>query len=129
MPPAPKDLSRRHLTLGEKGETAALRFLKNEGYQILEQNFRTPIGEIDIVAREGETLVFVEVKTRSGIAFGFPQDAVGKQKQFKITQVALLYLSSINVAPCHCRFDVVAVQKAFKGYHVELIRNAFEMAV
>ncbi len=129
MPSAPKNISRRHLAIGQKGEAAAARFLKKEGYEILAQNYRTTLGEIDIVARDGETLVFIEVKTRSGNSYGLPQDAVDLKKQVKITQVALLYLSKENLRPCSCRFDVVAVRKELASYHVELIRNAFEMAI
>ena len=125
----PKNISRRHLITGKKGEALAARFLKNEGYEIVSQNYRTPLGEIDIIALEGETLVFVEVKTRTGSDFGTPQAAVDFKKQSKITRVALSYLGNLKSDPGLCRFDVVAVQKNFKGYHVELIRNAFEMAI
>ncbi len=126
---APKNVSRRHLITGEKGEAIAARFLKKEGYKIVSQNYRTSLGEIDLIALEGEALVFIEVKTRTGYDFGLPQEAVDFKKQSKITRVALSYLSDLKSAPALCRFDVVAVKKNLKGYHVELIRNAFEMAI
>lgn len=126
---APENVSRRHLITGKKGEAFATRFLKKEGYKIVVQNYRNPLGEIDIIALEGETLVFVEVKTRTGKGFGLPQAAVDLKKQSKITRVALSYLSNLKSEPALCRFDVVAVQKNVKGYQVELIRNAFEMAI
>ena len=129
MSSAPKDISRRHLLTGAAGEAVAVRYLKKEGYQIIQRNYRTRLGEIDVIAREGETLVFVEVKTRSGQGVALPQFAVDAKKQSKITRVALMYLSQKNEMSASCRFDVVAVRKGVKGDQVELIRNAFEMAL
>ncbi len=129
MSSAPKDVSRRHLITGKKGETLALRYLKKEGFRIITQNYRNRIGEIDIIAQEGEVLVFIEVKTRSGDDFGAPQAAVDYRKQLKISQVALSYLSEKGLMSCCCRFDVVAIRTGMKAKQVELIRNAFEMTI
>ncbi len=111
---------------GAVGEKIAADYLEKQGYRIVERNYRTPMGEVDIIACDGDTLVFVEVKSRSGKAFGLPQSAVDFRKQFKITQVALSYLRNKRISNRACRFDVVAVLKEAKGYEVELIQNAFD---
>jgi putative endonuclease len=112
---------------GAEGEEIASNFLKNRGYIILTRNFRTSYGEIDIVAKEGVTLVFVEVKARSGRQFGTPELAVDLRKQEKLSRVALLYLSQKYPKGCPCRFDVVAVQQGKEGVQVALFQNAFEL--
>lgn len=96
---------------GNYGESKASEYLANKCYQILEQNFRCKIGEIDIVAKDKETLVFVEVKTRSNTNYGFPREAVDFRKQQIIGKCALLYLAikmnkNRNI---NCRFDVVEI--------------------
>lgn len=112
---------------GPEGEEIAADFLKKRGYRILERNFKTSLGEVDLIAREGKTLVFVEVKARAGETFGPPQSAVDIRKQTKISRVALSYLSNMKIEACSCRFDVVAVLKKPDGIQVELFRNAFEL--
>ena len=129
MSPAQKDISRRHLLTGAAGEDYAVRYLQTLGYRIVQRNYRTRIGEIDIIAREGDVLVFVEVKTRTGRNFGLPQSAVDARKQLKITRVAMTYLSKKRETTAFCRFDIVAVQKEGKDFKIELIRNAFEMTL
>jgi len=113
---------------GAEGEEIAANFLLKRGFRILERNYRTALGEIDIVAREGEALVFVEVKARSGLQFGPPQGAVDLRKQAKMSRVALAYLRHKKVDPCDCRFDVIAVVQNSGGVEVELFRNAFELS-
>jgi putative endonuclease len=82
-------LSRERKNKGDRGEDWAAAFLRKEGYCILERNYRCPLGEMDIIAREGKTIVFVEVKTRSSDRFGSPQSAIGPQKQRRMTAIAL----------------------------------------
>lgn len=94
-------------TLGDRGENLAARFLRDLGYKILERNFRTTVGEIDIVARDGQTLVFVEVKSRA-YDDPAPEDQVNAAKQHQVTKAAKSYLSRFGVEP-PARFDVVAV--------------------
>ncbi len=113
---------------GKEGEDIAEQYLLKQGYRILVRNYRTKVGEIDIVAREGNALVFVEVKARSGVRFGLPQDAVDLRKQAKLSRLAMAYLRHKNVLPCICRFDVVAVMGAKGKHKVELIRNAFDLS-
>ena len=96
-------------TLGKLGEDAACRELRRRGYVILARGYRTRHGELDIVAREGDVLVFVEVKTRSREAFGGPLDAVTARKRMKLGRMALEYLSRSRLSKIACRFDVVGV--------------------
>jgi putative endonuclease len=103
-------------------------YLKRQGYHILEQNYRTRMGEIDIIARDNETLAFVEVKSRSSAAFGNPKYAVTLQKQRKISQVALYYLKSTHQSYTRARFDVVAIFSESGRNTIELIKNAFEFS-
>lgn len=100
---APREL------LGARGERAAAEFLGNAGYQILHRNYRFRRGEIDIIARDGQTVVFVEVKTRSGRSHGEPEEAVTQEKVRRIRRIASAYLARRRLAECDCRFDVVAV--------------------
>lgn len=113
---------------GKMGEEIAVSFLKEAGYKIVERNYRCPLGEIDIVARDGETTVLVEVKSRRSERFGLPQAAVGPQKQRKLSMVALHYLSQRKLTNCNARFDVVAVKLLPQGHRVELIANAFDLS-
>jgi putative endonuclease len=112
---------------GKKGEELAAVYLAEAGYRIVERNYRCVFGEIDIVAWEGETLVFAEVKSRRSEAYGPPQLAVGREKQKKISKIALHYLSEKHLRHCPARFDVVAVMLLPRGPAIELIRNAFEL--
>lgn len=112
--------------LGTEGENAAVRFLKKRGYAILERGFRMIRGEIDIIARDGRTLVFVEVKTRHGRGFGEGEDAVTVAKQEQIRRIAQGYLSRKRCWNVPCRFDVIAVSaEADGGWAVRHIKDAF----
>jgi putative endonuclease len=115
-----------NMKLGERGEGLAVQFLKKKGYKIITQNYKTRIGEIDIIAREGDTLVFVEVKTRESIAYGKPFEAVNYFKKRKISNAALLYLKKLKEIP-PCRFDVVSIYFEQGKPDCELIRDAFEV--
>jgi len=113
---------------GKKGESIAVMHLKQNGYKIVEQNYRTKFGEIDIIAKERDTLVFIEVKARKTSAFGRAKYAVSAAKQKKICTVALVYLKEKNLSGSSARFDVVAVDGSGGTLQVEIIRNAFEPA-
>ncbi|HET7874308.1 MAG TPA: YraN family protein [Methylomirabilota bacterium] len=119
-------------TLGQKGEEEAARFLARSGYAILDRNVRTRAGEIDLVAKEGKTLVFVEVKTRKDVAEAAepPQAAVRTRKQNRLGKLALVYLRAKRLRQVPCRFDVVSVIVNDEG-GVKAIRhipNAFSVA-
>jgi len=111
--------------LGDQGEDLAAAALKQQGYKILERNYVTPLGEIDLVARQGKTVVFVEVKTRRGSRFGAPQEAVTPGKQGRLRRLADYYLKAKRLTETPVRFDVVAVTLADAGPQVEIIQNAF----
>ena len=107
-PDAPAHRSPIANTLGDRGENAAARYLRNQGYRIIVRNFRCELGEIDIVARDGNTLVFVEVKTRA-YDEPTPEDQVNDFKQHQITTAGRFYLSRYGTPQPPARFDVVAV--------------------
>lgn len=109
--------------LGGEKELVAAEYLAERGYQILEHNFFCRSGEIDLIAKEGGYLVFIEVKYRKDGAFGSPEEAVTKRKQRVITKVARYYLLKNGYSQnTLCRFDVVAIA----GQNIDLITNAFE---
>lgn len=114
--------------LGCKGEDLAISFLKGLRYRILERNYRCKGGEIDIVAQDGATLVFVEVKSRRTVVYGPPQLAVTHFKQRQISKAALTWLASRRKLDSDARFDVVAITFKPSGTpQVEHFVNAFEL--
>ena len=119
----PKD----NLRFGREGESRAADLLAARGYQILEKNYKARIGEIDIIARDGKTVCFVEVKSRSGNRFGLPQEAVSKSKQRQIARTALMFLKENGLLDSFVRFDVVAVMRCEDKWKLELIKNAFDL--
>jgi len=114
------------LALGRLGEDLACDHLRRKGYEIVRRGFRLFRGEIDIVARDAGTLVFVEVKTRADEEFGRPEEAVTPSKQRQIRRVARGYLAAHPGAEAGCRFDVVAVLYRGPGdYRLEHFVDAF----
>lgn len=111
--------------LGSKGEDIAAKFLKDKGCRIISRNFKTPIGEIDIIAEDKGTLVFVEVKTRSDASFGYPFEAVTRRKREKIKKVALCYLKNCK-NPMPARFDILSIEMDGDNAKIEHIIDAFE---
>lgn len=103
---------------GDSGEEVAYKYLKKKRYKILERNYRNPVGEIDIVAKFRDTIVFVEVKTRTSDYFGLPREAVDDYKQEKIRRVALGYLKHHRLMDSLIRFDVVEILDG-KVTHIE----------
>jgi putative endonuclease len=117
----------RRQQVGEAGEALAARMLRKRGYRIVATNYRTALGEIDIVARDGDTIVFVEVKARQSTRFGAPKWAVTPRKQRKISMVALSYLKATGQSAAKARFDVVSIRSGPLRPEVEIIRNAFDL--
>lgn len=116
------------LRLGENGEELARIFLENSGYSIVARNWRCRLGEIDIIAKDGETLVFIEVKTRTDSAFGSPAAAVTLKKQRQIGKAAQCYLAEHDLFGSSARFDVIAIVSGRGGRNqVEHIPAAFEL--
>ncbi|HUJ09930.1 MAG TPA: YraN family protein [Verrucomicrobiae bacterium] len=120
-----------HLDLGARGEQIAAKYLRRHGYKILVRNFRSRKAEVDIVARHKDWLVFVEVKTRESEQFGFPSEAVDREKQRNLTKAALDYLRLLGNPQIHFRFDIVEVvmpEGARQPDDVRLIPNAFDLS-
>jgi putative endonuclease len=112
--------------LGKSGENAALRFLEEKKYKIVTKNFRLFRGEIDIVAYDKRTLVFIEVKTRRSTDFGLPEESVTLSKQKQIKKIAQGFLTKNNLHEIECRFDVVSLTlDEGIGYSIRHIKNAF----
>ena len=114
-------------TLGESGEEYACRELRRRGYVILARRYRSRHGEIDIIARDGEVLVFVEVKTRSTESFGSPLEAVTPAKQRKVIRMAADYLGRSRLFTVACRFDVVGVLLSAGEARIEVVVDAFSV--
>ncbi len=114
------------LTLGREGEDIACRFLEGKKYEIVARGFRMFHGEIDVIARDGETLVFVEVKARADESYGRPEEAVTPAKQRQVRRIARGFLMAHPHPGVDCRFDVIAI--LFRGpgdYRLEHFVDAF----
>ena len=112
---------------GIDSEKDAAVLLKHAGYRIVSRNYRNAIGEIDIIARDGGTLVFVEVKARRSPRFGSAKTAVTLQKRTKLIRTALLYLKETGQSGASARFDVVTVDGTGPNRKMDIIRNAFDI--
>ncbi len=124
-PSSGRHAARQHL--GARSEQLAQRLLISEGYQIERTNVRFPVGEIDIIAREGETLCFVEVRSASSDEWGGPLASVGWRKQRRLIRAAQWYLQRLPTLPRYTRFDVIAITwDDSTGPSVELVRGAFD---
>jgi putative endonuclease len=114
-------VTRKRLARGAAGEDLAAAWYEANGYELLARNWRCPDGELDLVAAQGETLVFCEVKARSSDAFGVPAEAVTATKQARLRRLATRWLDASDRRPRELRFDVAAVL----GDDLEVIENAF----
>lgn len=115
--------------LGQEGESAAEQYLRHKGYRIVARNLRSSVGELDLVAEDGQVLVFVEVKARRTDAFGGAIHAVHRRKQETLIRLAAQYLARRHIKDRLCRFDVVLLQGTdTAGSQIEHIQNAFEVS-
>jgi len=114
----------QHNELGKKGEQLAVDFLLQEGYAIVERNYRFQKAEVDIIAKKEDTLAIIEVKTRSTIDFGNPQDFV-KPKQIQRLVKAVDEYVTVNNLDVEVRFDIIAITKQGNGFNIEHLENAF----
>ena len=115
------------IVLGKTGEDLACRELERRGYEIIARRYRRRGGELDIIARDGATLVFVEVKAREGHAFGEAAEAVTMIKRRRIVQLALDYVTRHRLTASPCRFDVVSIHLEAGEPVVEVYENAFDV--
>jgi putative endonuclease len=112
---------------GKAGESLAVKKLASSGYAILEKNFRAKSGEVDIIAKDKETIVFVEVKSRKTNRYGNAKYSITPQKQRKISMAALTYLKQKKLTKHKARFDVVIIHTDNNNHRIELIKNAFDL--
>ncbi|MDD5167375.1 MAG: YraN family protein [Syntrophales bacterium] len=120
-------MTRERLKTGQLGEDAAVSYLEARGYKILERNFRCPLGEMDIIARQANVLVFIEVRSRRSEGFGDPLESVTVVKQRKLSRIALFYIQKHNLQNREARFDVLGITMRPGGQEIDLIQNAFEV--
>lgn len=122
---------KQNIIKGRFGEEASVEYLKRKRYKILDINFRCKIGEVDIVARDKSTIVFIEVKSRQSNQYGYPSEAVNYHKQRKISKVALYYLQSKKLFDYdyNIRFDVIEILDYLENVKINHIVNAFELAL
>lgn len=112
--------------LGEEGELLAIELLKNKGFEIVKKNYRFGKGEIDIIAKEKDFIVFIEVKTRENLNYGEPEEAITKSKQKQLRKIAQCYLAEKKIVDYNCRFDVIGILlEKGKMPRINHIENAF----
>ena len=116
---------RARVPLGRRGERAAEKYLRRNGYRIVKRNFRAAGAEIDLVAMDGDVLVFVEVKTRRSRDAGAPEEAVDERKQKQIRRAAEMFAMRYREDEIEMRFDIVAIDASGERLEIELLRNAF----
>jgi putative endonuclease len=121
-------VTKERLELGKEGEDLALREVESLGYQCIERNYRCSLGELDLVARDGDSLVFIEIKTRKGKSLGYAKEAVHARKQRQMSKVALAYMKKNRCEDTKARFDVVVIHQKGLDREIEVIRNAFDLA-
>ena len=121
-------MTKERITLGKYGEDLAGKRLKDLGYKIVTTNYTCKLGEIDLIAKDRDVLVFVEVKTRRNSPLDQVKDAVNIRKQRQISKAALYYMQSNNITGIKARFDVAAVSLIDGKKEIEIIKNAFELA-
>ena len=113
---------------GKKGEDLAFSYLKKERYKIIERNYRTKCGEIDIIAKDKDVTVFIEVRSGNTEKFGLPEETINKRKQQQIAKSALFYIKRYGLEKENSRFDVVCVKDVDSEFpKIRLIKNAFEL--
>jgi len=120
-------MTHKRLQLGAWGEEQAALYLLKNGYRILERNLRTPVGEIDLICQKRKLLVFVEVKTRRSHDFGWPQEAVGRNKKRHLIRTAQWYLAQHNCRGMDMQFDVISIITIGGQIEIEHLRNVLEV--
>ena len=113
-----------HLELGNRGESLAEKYLFETGHQILERNWRFSRAEVDLIVKDGEILVFVEVKTRSSEFFGKPEESVSPKKEALLKDAAAVYMEQID-HQWEIRFDIISILIKSDGYSIEHFKDAF----
>ena len=120
-------IGRERRERGQQGEREAEKFLSAQRYEILAKNYRSPFGEVDLIALDRHTIVFVEVRTHTGEAFGDPLESVNLRKQRQIAKTALHYLSRNRLFDREARFDVIGIRWEEEKPHLTHIKGAFDL--
>jgi len=120
-------VTKERLALGEYGEKLAFKKIKRLGYKHIIQNYRCPLGEVDLIAQDGDTLAFIEIKTRKHRSMAYAKEAVDARKRRQISKVALSYMKAHNRCDVKARFDVVAIHLTQGKPEIEVIKNAFDL--
>jgi len=118
----------KNLEFGKQAESAAVKFLKSQGYKLIRRNYKTKFSEIDIVAEDKGVICFVEVKARHTKLFGEPAEAVCAVKQRQISKAAICYLKENNLLEHAARFDVISLLYIKDSPEIDLIKDAFELS-
>lgn len=121
-------MTKERQDLGAFGEDLALKEIKRLGYTCITRNYRCPLGEIDIIAKERDCLVFIEIKTRRGRTTGYAKEAITSRKMRQLSKVALAYMKSNDCCDVKSRFDVVVISLKGGKEEIEVIQNAFDLA-
>ncbi len=122
-------MTQKRQSLGRLGEKTAVACLRKNGYKIIEKNYKTKCGEIDIIGKDGDRICFIEVRSRSGDKFGPPELSIDRLKQLKISRTALIYIKKRGLLKSGCRFDCLTVCGAgSRSPRIKLIKNAFDLA-
>ncbi len=122
-----KNSSEKAVDIGKHGEQIAEKILKKQGYKIIERNFNTRFGEIDIIAKDGEYTCFVEVRMRKTDTHGTPLETIDEYKRGKLVRAARIYAQKYSLHDAPLRFDAVAIIGNLHDYKYEVIKNAFEL--
>ncbi|MBW2029149.1 MAG: YraN family protein [Deltaproteobacteria bacterium] len=120
-------MTKERQALGRLGEELALRRVKSLGYQCIERNYRCPLGELDLIARDRDTLVFIEIRTRRGESTSHAKESIDKRKRRTLSKVALYYMKEKDCFGTQSRFDVVVVGIVGGRGEIEIIQNAFDL--
>lgn len=121
-----RDKNLKPYDLGKAGEEVALKYLKRKKFKIIKKGFRLYKGEIDVIAYDRKTLVFIEVKTRRSRSFGLPEESVTTAKQRQIKKIAQGFVAFNNLENVECRFDVISlIFKKNDGYFIRHFKDAF----
>ena len=121
-------MTQERLALGRFGEDLAFKKIKRLGYKKIIRNYRCSVGEVDLVANDGDTLVFIEIKTRKGKSTGYAKEAVNARKKKQLSKVALFYMKSNDCLEAKARFDVIAINIKDGKPQIEVVKNAFDLA-
>ncbi|MFC1623769.1 YraN family protein [Candidatus Omnitrophota bacterium] len=123
-----EEVNLSRINTGKKGERLAQSFLRKEGYTIIERNYKTKAGEIDLIGKNKNFIAFIEVRSQNTKRFGLPEYSIDRKKQDRLSKAALLYIKKHRLEDRDCRFDIVGIEETDSGSpKIRLIKNAFDL--